>query len=204
MAAVCKLRIPCKRFLILLSHCSLACKDSQSKPPNANVQPRTRVSFNSVLLNLKCVALLSKGALSCCEWHHLSLVRSVGNATLFSQCSKISFKSSVYDGFSQTTSLPKCCVSQVEQRDDNCLKKSTVKPRLCSERADLHRWRCTVMLGGRRVVRPEHEGYVALIFPYSFQGSRMGRIYKGVEHRVAQQSWTGDWEGRHSQETVIN
>lgn len=122
MAAVCKLRIPCKRFLILLSHRSLACEDSQSKPPNANVQPRTRVSFNSVLLNLKCVALLSKCALSCCEWHHLSLFRSVGNATLFSQCSKIPFKSSVYDGFSQTTSLPKCCVSQVEQRDDNCLK----------------------------------------------------------------------------------
>lgn len=99
MAAVCKLRIPCKRFLILLSHRSLACEDSQSKPPNANVQPRTRVSFNSVLLNLKCVALLSKCALSCCEWHHLSLFRSVGNATLFSQCSKIPSKVVFLMGF---------------------------------------------------------------------------------------------------------
>lgn len=34
----------------------------------------------------------------------------------------------------------------------------------------------------------EHEGYVALMFPDPFQGTRTGKlkIYKGVEHQVVQ------------------
>lgn len=71
--------------------------------------------------NLECVALPSKEPLSCCLWHHLSFVRSVGNATLFSLCSKTPFKS-IYDVLSHITAFPKCCVSQVEQREDNALK----------------------------------------------------------------------------------
>lgn len=42
----------------------------------------------------------------------------------------------------------------------------------------------------------ELEGHVALMYPDPFQGSRTGKlkIYKSVEHQVAQQSWPGDWE----------
>lgn len=140
---VLRLRIPCKGFPILLSHWPIAWEEFPEQAFLILMLSQGQGLDLTMLFNLKCTALASKTTLRCCsscQWCCLSPVRSVSNATVFSLCSKVSFRSSLHDGLSPTTSLPTCYVSPEDQREDKSLEKSRVRLCLSSDRAELHRW----------------------------------------------------------------